>query len=65
MFDYVFRWKSNSKRLSMYRRRCRVLASGTKNSVMIEFENGQREIVSKYAVKKAKKMSDLPMFKNT
>jgi hypothetical protein len=34
-------------------RRCRVIVQGKKNSCLIEFENGQREIVSRYAVRPA------------
>ena len=32
--------------------RCKVLARGTMNSIMIEFEDGVRHVVSRYAVRK-------------
>ena len=47
-----YAWKNNSKRATMYRRQCRVIARGSMNSVLIEFENGQHEIVSRNAVRK-------------
>lgn len=33
-------------------RSCTVIAAGKMNSVLIEFENGQREVVSRRAVRK-------------
>jgi len=54
-FSYVYNWSNNSKRKTLNGRRCRILSSGRKNSVCIEFENGQCEIVSRYAVKRAPK----------
>jgi hypothetical protein len=53
-FNYVYAWKNNEKRITMYGRKCRVVARGKKNSVMIELENGQREIVSKYSIRMVK-----------
>lgn len=52
-YDYIYAWGNNTKRKTMKGRRCRVLARGRKNSIMIEFENGQREIVSRNSIKKA------------
>lgn len=45
-------WRNNAKRATMYNRPCRIVARGTMNSIMIEFEDGQREIVSRYAVRR-------------
>ncbi len=53
-FPYRFAWRNNAKRATLYHRRCRVLARGGKNSVLVEFDNGQREIVSRYALRKWK-----------
>ncbi len=53
-YPYRFAWKNNSKRETLYNRRCRVVARGRMNSIMIEFENGQREIVSRNSVRKVK-----------
>lgn len=33
-------------------RKCHIVATGKKNSIMIEFENGQREIISRFAIRK-------------
>ena len=33
--------------------RCRVLARGKRNSILIEFEDGWRVVTSRYAVRKA------------
>lgn len=50
---YRFAWKNNDKRATLYGRACRVVARGRMNSVLIEFtDNGQREVVSRYAVRK-------------
>jgi hypothetical protein len=44
-------WKQR-KRATLKNRLCRILATGKKNSVMVEFEDGQREIVSRRALRK-------------
>lgn len=45
-YDHIYRWGNNEKRKLLKGRRCSIIARGKKNSIMIEFENGQREIVS-------------------
>jgi len=50
---YVFSWGNNPKRKELKGRRCVVLAAGAKNSRLIEFENGQKEIVSRRALREA------------
>ncbi len=52
-FDYYYAWKNNEKRATMYRRPCRVLVRGKMNSCLIEFIDGQREVVSRNAIRKA------------
>lgn len=52
MAVYVYVWGNNSKRATLKGRRCRIVARGSKNSIMVEFENGQREVVSRYSVRK-------------
>ncbi|MGW8324052.1 MAG: hypothetical protein ACWGNI_00020 [Desulfobacterales bacterium] len=51
-YKYIYSWGNNEKRATMKGRKCRVVARGTLNSRMIEFENGQREIVSGNALRK-------------
>jgi hypothetical protein len=52
-FLYRYAWGNNPKRATMKGRLCRVIARGKKNSVMIEFEDGQREIVSRHSYRVA------------
>jgi hypothetical protein len=50
---YRFVWRNNSKRETLYGRTCVVLARLSLNSCVIEFcDNGQREIVSRNALRK-------------
>lgn len=53
--DYIYRWRNNEKRKQLFGRACRIIATGGKNSICIEFEDGQREIVSRFAVGVPKK----------
>lgn len=47
---YQYRWGNNPKRAKMKGRMCRKVATGKMRSVLIEFENGQREITSQRAI---------------
>ncbi len=49
---YYYAWKNNSKRATLYRRHCNVLVRGIMNSALVEFENGQREVISRNALRK-------------
>jgi hypothetical protein len=55
---YRFAWGNNPhlwkqrKRATLKNRLCRIIAAGAKRSVMVEFENGQREIVDRWALRK-------------
>jgi len=52
MYPYYYAWKNNEKRETLFRRRLRVIARGSMNSALVEFENGQREIISRNAIRK-------------
>lgn len=52
--SYTFRWGNNSKRAQLKGLRCKVLARGKMNSCLVEFKDGQKEIVSRNALRKAK-----------
>lgn len=52
--EYIYCWKNNEKRKELYHKKCKILAKGRKNSILVEFENGDREVTSRYAVKKEK-----------
>jgi hypothetical protein len=49
---YRYSWGNNPKRATLKNRLCRIIAAGAKRSVMVEFENGQREIVDRWALRK-------------
>ena len=51
---HIFSWGNNSKRAMLKGRKCRILATGAKNSAIIEFENGQQECVSRRALRRLK-----------
>lgn len=50
-FDRVWRWRVNLP--ERHGQRCRVLARGKLNTAQIEFEDGERHIVSRNAIRKA------------
>ena len=52
---YTYTWGNNPKRTTLNGRECHKLASGKMHSVLVEFENGQREIVSFRALRKIKR----------
>jgi len=51
-FGYYYAWRNNEKRATLYRRKCRIVARLAQNSAIVEFENGQRECVSRNALRR-------------
>lgn len=51
-FDRVWHWRVNLPERKG--QRCRILARGTMNSALIEFEDGVRHVCSRFAVRKVK-----------
>jgi len=51
---YIYVWMNNPKRESLYGRKCMVLKWIRKNSVIVEFENGQKECVSRNSIRRVK-----------
>jgi hypothetical protein len=52
-FEYIFSWKNNPERARMFGKRCRILNHGTRlRSILIEFEDGERMVVSERAVRR-------------
>lgn len=49
---FIYNWGNNLKRIEYKGRICKVIARGRMNSVLIEFENGERTVTSNYALKK-------------
>jgi hypothetical protein len=53
-FEYYYAWGNNPKRETMKNRRCRILVRGIMNTALIEFENGQTEVISRNALCRVK-----------
>lgn len=49
---YRYAWGNNEKRATMKNRKCRVIVRGKMNSALVEFEGGQREVVSRNALRR-------------
>lgn len=47
-------WKNNPRRKELHGRECRIVARGKMNSILIEFEDGLRECVSRNSVRRIK-----------
>lgn len=53
-WPYTFVWKNNPEREKLFGRRCRIITRGTgMRSILIEFENGERAVVSERAIRRA------------
>ena len=52
-FDHVWYWRAQPMRpIDRKGQRCRVLVSGAKNSVLVEFPDGFKVVTSRYAVRR-------------
>jgi hypothetical protein len=49
---YIYSWKNNPKRLTLFNRECRVIARGSMNSALVEFKGGQREVISRNSLRR-------------
>ena len=52
--NYLYVWGNNEKRSTLKGRRCKVIARGKMNSALVEFEGGQREVISRNALRRNK-----------
>lgn len=50
---FRYAWANNTKRAKLKGRSCEVLARGAMNSVLVRFEHGRREVVSRRALRRA------------
>lgn len=50
-FKAVYLWGNNPVRAKLKGRRCRVLARGRMNSILVEFEDGYKTVTSRWAVR--------------
>jgi hypothetical protein len=51
--QYVYGWRNNEKRRELTNRRCTIVARLKMNSAIVRFENGQEEVISRNALRKA------------
>ena len=52
--NYYYNWGNNEKRVLLKGRDCEVIVRGKMNSALVEFENGQKEVISRNALKRKK-----------
>ena len=52
MAEYTYRWGNNLKRARLKGKKCKLLTSGTRNNILIEFEDGERVVTSRRALKR-------------
>lgn len=51
MFDCVWFWRPRMGERDRKAIRCRVLVRGRRNSILVELEDGERVVTSRYAVR--------------
>jgi len=51
-YSYIYRFRNNAKRKLLYGKRCRVIKRLAKNSAVVEFEDGHKEIISRNALRR-------------
>jgi hypothetical protein len=51
-WTHIFYWGNNPKRALLKGLSCRILASGKMRSILIEFANGQKEVVDRRAIRR-------------
>lgn len=56
---YIYGWKNNSKRRTLYARKCKLIKRLKMNSAAVKFENGQFEVISRNALRKDNKCKTL------
>ena len=52
-YPYIYRWGNNAIRATFKGKACRMLARGTMNSCLLEFEDGRQLVASRIAVRSA------------
>lgn len=52
MTEYIYTWTNNDKRKELKGRLCKIIARLSMNSAYVEFENGQREVISRNALRR-------------
>ena len=49
---YIYSWGNNPVRARLKGKECRVLARGKMNSALVEFENGEKQVISRNALRR-------------
>lgn len=53
-YPYIYAWKNNPERAKLFGERCRIVSTGSRlRSVLIEFKDGKRVVVSQRAIRRA------------
>lgn len=47
-----YAWRNNSRRAELFGRHCRIVVVGKLGSVLLEFENGERVVTSRRALRR-------------
>lgn len=50
---FRYAWENNAKRARLKGRACEVIARGALGSVLVRFEDGSREVISRRALRRA------------
>lgn len=59
-YPLVYAWGNNPRRALFKGRRCRIICTGALGSALIEFEDGERTVSSRQAVRRDDGQSRLP-----
>ena len=51
-YPYIYLWGNNPKRMELKGKRFKIIKRGKMNSCLAEFEDGNREIISRNAIRK-------------
>jgi hypothetical protein len=49
---YQYAWKNNDKRESLYGKECKIIYRMRMNSALVEFEDGEKVVISRNALRK-------------
>ena len=51
-YNYIYVWRNGKRRRELRGKRCKILGKAGKNLVNIEFESGERMMVSRFAIRR-------------
>jgi len=53
--NYIYRWGNNKIRAKLKGKICQVLARGSMNSALVQFNNGEQYVVSRNALRRERR----------